>query len=285
MIDSLPKPVRADLVILYDACNRFQSEKNVSDSKFLKAVKEHHIKTSGTAKNFTMYSESVHAKHRKSTPSRLNNNNQYYALVSFLTNEGYMSGDGNISAFARSLCDFYGAFGGSRSSLVLKDLVGTYAYFQKSSWYRGYIQVSIFEVLEGEDINRPIVNIEESQNTGDDLPKVKGVPRTVEHFSGIGFARQNCVYFFMREVRRKVPKMCLIYNIYDDDKGNPSQTLFGITLKGSSGHLSKMHISKIILKKYKKKSDIKSEAISEVDCKKKYPDVYKRIVEMDVDEF
>jgi len=285
MATSFPKPSRSDIKALFEACSFFQSEKGVSDQAFLDAVKKHYISSHEINDGFEMYSASVHAKHKKRAPSRLNNQYHYNALVSYLTTEGYLSSDGrNISAFARCLCDFYGSHTGSRSSEDLKHLIGTYRYFQKSSWYPGYIQVSLFEVTPGPDIDRPIVTLEEQQLTGTDLPKSKGVPETIERFNGIGLARQNCIYFFMRESRKKVPKICLIYNSYEDMDENPADTLIGLTLKGSKSHLAKVHLSKIILKKVTNPKDVVSEAISESECKKKYPDVWKRILKMRIDE-
>ena len=280
----LPIPTAGDIVCLFEAADRYQRENSISDRIFLDQVSAHVGASDPLAGNIDIISESVLAKHKRRPPSRLKNVAHYYAIYNYLESLGYLASEGNIIPFARAACDFFGANFGSRSSRLLNDLIGHYEYFQRSSWYPGYVQVSKIEIKPGPNINQPVIEIFERQETGNSLPEEKGVPETVEKFDGLGIARQNCVYFMMRRSGLRTPKFCLIYSVYEDMNENPASTLFGFTLKGSNGPSAKVHLSKIILKKRNSADQINSRAISRKECDQLHGDISKRLFEMPIEE-
>lgn len=279
MKNDISKPSILDLKLLYQFCSQFQKERKVTDSSFIADVERYYATRHVPDEDFSMYGVSTHGRHRKTPPKRLKDNRYYHAIKAYLVSEGYMHTDNSITEFVEGISDFYNIKSKSKSSGTINEFIGSYLYFQRSSWYENKVQVSHFNITKGIGTSS-IVTLEEIQLTGKRLAKSEGRPETSERFNGIGFKHSGGLYFMMREAISKRPKNCIIHDSFGDIDGNPACTLHGITLKGTKK--SHMHVSNIVLLRREIGDETESEAISTDECRKRYYDVWKNIVENNI---
>lgn len=294
---------REEIASLFAACGRYQrlqsDKKALSDQAFLDKVRDYHTETGQQDLADALPDPSSYNRHKNGS-SRSSKNELYLkALASFLEAEGFWPFDTSLEKAAEALCGFFGVSQGSRSSQRLPDLIGQYRCFQRSSWYKDYVQVSIVSFTAAPDNAKPHLLVTEQQATGPRAADQLGVVETVENFTGMAFSRENIVYLALREERHLRPKFCLIYHILPDLQERPAIHLQGLTLKGSHGPNCRLHLSRMILDRMSQTefeaenksddptqpSDERPHLISETDFAAQHPRYHKRLFEIPLTDF